>query len=176
MDERDLPPPERALYLKSKHAYESGNYAYVIQLCQVVLREVPGFLEARKLLRSAALLYNKGIKTGGSSVISLHIKGMTAAEALKKDPRAAMELAEQALATDPNGFPGNQLLYAAAKNAGFPAVAAYALETLIAANPRDTKLMQQLAEHYRANGEEKNAEAVQNKITKLNTPQPPKGM
>ena len=53
--EQQLSANARALYTKAKQANDIGNHGYVIQLMQAVLKEAPGFLEGRKLVRAAAL-------------------------------------------------------------------------------------------------------------------------
>ena len=123
--ENELSAQSRALYLKAKHANEIGNHGYVVQLMQPVLKESPGFLEGRKLTRAAALGQNKGKKAGFSMAGTT--LGMTSGGTLKKDPLAAMELAEKTLSTDPQNGPANQLLFEAASKAGFPETAAFAL-------------------------------------------------
>src|SRR6266436_2909242 len=126
--ENELPDALRALYLKARHANEIRNYGYVVQLMLPVLKEVPGFLDGRQLLRAASLAIQGGKKSGFS--LAGTTLGMTAGSTLKKDPLAAMELAEKTLAGDPTNTAGNQLLFEAANKAGFPEVAAFALETL----------------------------------------------
>jgi tetratricopeptide (TPR) repeat protein len=164
--ENDLSAPHRALFLKAKHANEIRNYGYVIQLMQSVLKEAPGFLEGRKLLRAAALA-NQGGKKSGFSLAGTTL-GITASSTLKKDPLAAMELAEKTLATEPTNTQANQLLFDAANKAGLPETAAFALETLVGANPKDTKLLHQLGSHYLATGENDKAVAVFNRASLLN--------
>ena len=166
LTEKDLNTQQRALFLKAQHANEIRNHGYAIQLMQSVLKEVPNFLDGRKLLRAAAIA-NQGAKKSGFSLAGTTL-GMTAGSTLKKDPLAAMELAEKTLANDPKGHPGNQLLFDAANKAGFPEVAAFALETLVGANPKDTKLMHQLGNQYIAMGENDKAVAVFSRIAQLN--------
>lgn len=143
-----------------------GNHGYVIQLMQPVLKEAPGFLEGRKLVRAAAMSQAKGKRAGFS--LGGTTLGITAGGTLKKDPLAAMEIAEKTLATDPTNPQGNQLLFEAANKAGFPLVAAFALETLVGSNPRDTKLMHQLGNHYLSMGDNDKAVAVFSRIAQVN--------
>ena len=164
--EKDLNAQQRALFLKAKQANDIRNHGYAIQLMQALLKDVPGFLDGRKLLRAAAIA-NQGAKKTGFSLAGTTL-GMTAGSTLKKDPLAAMELAEKTLATDPKGQPGNDLLFEAASKAGFPEVAAFALETLVGANPKDTKLMHRLGNQYLAMGENDKAVAIFSRIAELN--------
>ena len=164
--EKDLTEAQRALFQKARHANEIRNHGYAIQLMQSVLKQVPGFLEGRKLLRLAGLGAREGKKTGFS--LAGTTLGMTAGSTLKKDPLAAIELAEKTLATDPQSPQGNQLLWEAANRAGLPETAAFALETLVGANPKDTKLLHQLGGQYLTMGENDKAVAVYNRIVQIN--------
>ncbi len=164
--EKDLTEAQRALFQKARHANEIRNHGYAIQLMQSVLKQVPGFLDGRKLLRAAALASVEGKKSGFS--LAGTTLGMTAGSTLKKDPLAAMELAEKTLATDPKSPQGNQLLWEAANKAGLPETAAFAIETLVGANPKDTKLLHQLGIQYISMGENDRAVAVYNRIVQIN--------
>lgn len=164
--EKDLPENARALWLKSLHAIELRNYGYAISLMQAILKETPGFLEGRKRLRQVEILATKGKKPGmlsGLSTASLKGAGM-----VKKDPLAAMELAEKNLETDPNNPQINHLLKDAAKAAGYPEIAALALETIVTANPKDTKTMHELGEHYLTMGDADKAVLIYSKIAEMN--------
>ena len=164
--EKDLTDAQRALFQKARHANEIRNHGYAIQLMQSVLKQVPGFLDGRKLLRASALASVEGKKAGFS--LAGTTLGMTAGSTLKKDPLAAMELAEKTLGSDPKSSQGNQLLWEAANKAGLPETAAFALETLVGANPKDTKLLHQLASQYVSMGENEKAVAVYNRIVQIN--------
>ena len=163
--EKELPEALRALFLKAKQANDIRNYGYAIQLMQPVLKQAPGFLDGRKLLRAAALASVQGKKAGFS--LAGTTLGMTAGSTLKKDPLAAIELAEKTLATDPTNAQANQLLFEAASKAGLPETAAFAIETLVGANPKEKKLLHQLATHYLAMGDNDKAVAVYNRIVQL---------
>ena len=164
--ENQLQPAQRALYLKARSANDIGNHGYVIQLMQSVLKEQPNFLEGRKLVRAAALAATQGKKSGMS--LAGTTLGLTAAGTLKKDPLAAIEIAEKTLATDPKSVAGNQLLFEAAKKADMPETASFALETLVGANAADTKIMHQLVDHYIALGDSDKAVAICNRIMQVN--------
>ena len=164
--ENELTDAQRALVQKARHANEIRNHGYAIQLMQSVLKQVPGFLDGRKLLRAAALASADGKKAGFS--LAGTTLGMTAGSTLKKDPLAAIELAEKTLASDPKSAQGNQLLWEAANKAGLPETAAFALETLVGANPKDTKLMHQLGAQYVLMGENDKAVAIYSRIVQVN--------
>ncbi len=163
--EQELSSNARALFLKAKHANEIGNHGYVLQLVQTVLKEAPGFLDGRKLARAASLAQNKGRRSTFSLAGTTF--SITSSGSVKKDPLVAMELAEKSLANDPQSQQANQLLFEAANKAGFPEVASFALETLVGANPKDTKILHQLAAHYSAIGDNEKAVAVYNRILQI---------
>lgn len=163
--DKELSAEKRALWLKAMSAVELRNYGYAISLISNVIKEFPGFLEGRKVLRRAAIAATKGKKSflSGLSTASLKGGGM-----IKKDPLAAMELAEKSLESDPYNVQANNLLRDAAKAAEYPEIAAFALETIVEANPKDTKLMHELATHYLSMGQAEKAVEVYNRISAIN--------
>lgn len=163
--EKDLSPNARALWLKALSAVELRNYGYSISLIQAVLKEFPAFLDARRILRKAEVTSTKGKKSFLSGLSNASMKG---GGAVKKDPVAAMELAEKSLETDPYNAAANHLLKDAAKAAGFPEIASFALETIIEGNPKDTKVMHELGEHYLAMGSADKAVDIYSKIAEMN--------
>ncbi len=163
--EKELSDNARALWLKSLHAVELRNYGYAISLVQAILKEFPGFLEGRKRLRKVEVISTKGKKSFLSGLSTASMKG---AGMVKKDPLAAMELAEKTLEADPTNTQVNHLLKEAAKAAGFPEIAAFALETIVEANPNDTKTMHELGEHYLSMGDADKAVTIYSKIAEIN--------
>src|SRR5690606_30332163 len=85
-----------------------------------------------------------------------------------KDPLAAMELAEKTLANDPHNVQANMLLRDAANKAGHPETAAFAMETVVIANPKDLKLMHELGSQYLLMGASDKAVAIYSRIAELN--------
>jgi tetratricopeptide (TPR) repeat protein len=163
--EKDLPENSRQLWLKALHAVELKNYGYAISLIQAILKESPGFLDGRRRLRKVEILATKGKKSFLSGLSTASLKG---AGMIKKDPLAAMELAEKNLETDPTNTQINHLLKEAAKAAGYPEIAALALETIVEANPTDTKVMHELGEHYIAMNRPDDAVELYGKIVAIN--------
>ena len=49
--EADLPASVKALWLKALTAAQTKNHGYAIKLIQGVLKDNPGFLDGRKVLR-----------------------------------------------------------------------------------------------------------------------------
>ncbi len=163
--DKELPDDLRALWLKALSAVELRNHGYAISLIQTILKKAPNFLDGRKLLRKAEIAATSGKKSMLSGMSTAALKG---ASTIKKDPMAGLELAEKILESDPYSAQGNNLLKDAAKAAGLPAVAAFALETIIQGNPKDTKVMHELGEYYTLTGESDKAVNVYTKITEIN--------
>lgn len=163
--EKELSANGTSLWQKAGHAVEVGNFAYAVQLIRAILKETPGFIEGRKLLRKAEVQATKGKRSFLSGLSSLSLKGATS---IKKDPLAAMDLAEKTLETDPYSTPANHLLKEAALAAEMPEIATFALETLAEGNPRDTKVLHELAQHYYDRGDNDRAVALYNRIVELN--------
>jgi tetratricopeptide (TPR) repeat protein len=147
--EHDLPEEARKLWLKALHAFELRNYGYVMTLAQTVLKETPDFMPGRRVLRQAEVEATRGRKNFFGGINTTAMKG---GALVKKDPKAAMEMAEKLLESDPYNQQANMLLRDAAMAAGYPEVAAFALETLVQGNPKDTKALHALAAHYYENG------------------------
>jgi tetratricopeptide (TPR) repeat protein len=163
--DKELPDNARALWLKALSAVELRNFGYAISLIQAVLKDSPGFLDGRRMLRKAEVAHTKGKKSFLSGLSTAGLKG---AGMVKKDPVAAMELAEKTLESDPYNRQANDLLKEAAKAAGFPEIAAFALETLVEGSPKDTKLLHELGEQYSAMGDADKAVTTYSKIVELN--------
>ena len=163
--EKELSANTRGLWLKAMTAVELRNYGYAISLLQTVLKETPEFLEGRKVLRKAAIANTKGKKSmfGGFSA-----QGLKGAQLLKKDPAAALELAEKMLETDPHGAAGNHLLKDAATALGLSETAVFALQTIADGDTKDTKALHELGDLLYKLGEAEKAVNVYNKILEIN--------
>jgi len=166
--EKDLPQHLRASWLKAMSAYELKNYGYAIQLCQAILKELPGFLDGRKLARRAAAAKSSSSKKSlfgglsGSSFSTMKAQGL-----LKKSPVQAMDAVEKILEADPHNAQANQILREAAMAADLPETATFALETIVDGNPKDTKTMHELAKHFLKTDQPDRAVEVYNKITEV---------
>lgn len=168
MDEAQLSSDIRTLWLKAQSAYEQRHFTYAIKLCHVVLKDAPGFLDARRLARNSAasdLVGKKkkkglfGMSGGGLSLIKIQNQG-------KKDPMGALAMIEDELVKSPFDGGANDLLFDCALRLNMLDTAAYALETVRAGSPENTKLLHKLAEHYLARDEPDKAADVYNDIVK----------
>lgn len=165
--EKDLPDHLRATWLKAMSAMQLKNYGYTVQLLQTVLKEVPEFLTARQLARKASIAKNANKKSLMGGLSSASFSTMKVQGLLKKDPIAAMDAVEKLLDADPYGASLNQLLREAAMAAKMPEIAAFALETIVEGNLKDTKAMHELARHYMAHEQPTKAVEIYNSIQAL---------
>lgn len=147
---KELPQATRNLYDKAAQAVRVLNNDYALQILQAVLKDLPQFLEGRQLLRKAAIQKKGsagkkflGVSTSGLSVIKIQQKA-------KKDPQGAIVDVEAVLAEDPFNVQANTLLFDCANTLGMTSTASFALETVRAGHPQNTKPLHQLAEHYMA--------------------------
>jgi hypothetical protein len=68
--ENDLPNSQKQFWLKALTAVQASNLDYAITLLQAVLKDNPGFLEGRKLLRKCELQLSGGTKKKAASSAS----------------------------------------------------------------------------------------------------------
>lgn len=144
--EDKLPQKSRVLWLKSLSAVELKNYKYAISLCQAVLKEEPGFLDARVLARRCAFKEEVGEKKKsffGSGTSTSKLNGQ-----IKKDVKAGLLAVEQELEKDPANADINELLYEFAVQHSMCDTAIFALETVRKGAPDNTKMLHKLASHY----------------------------
>lgn len=164
--ETELPSSVQALWLKAQSAYEMKNFTYAISLSHAVLKEEPGFLDARRLARNSAVAENAGKKVkkglfGGSGLSLMKIPSLG-----KKDPAAAMTALEKELVKSPFDGQANDMLFDNAMRCNMLETAAFALETVRSGSPENTKLLHKLAEHYLARDMPDKAADVYNDIVK----------
>lgn len=131
----------------AKASVERNNPGYAIKFLQAILKQQPGFLLARKLLRQAEIT-----ETGaqiGQAKKSLFGGGAGAhLRKAKKDPAAALVEIEKELEKDPFNPGLNDALHEAALLLNLLDTAAFALETTHKGNPQITKLSHKLAQFY----------------------------
>ncbi len=166
--EQELAPNLKPLWLKALTAVQASNLDYAITLLQGVLKESPGFLEGRKLLRNCELQLSGGskkkgglfgIQTGGMGVMKLQ-------SAAKKDPMGTLPLIEKELEKDPLSDQANDLLFDVCVKLELFETAAFALETIRKGSPENSKLLHKLATFYITREQPSLAAEVYNDIIK----------
>lgn len=147
----EVPRNVRELFEKGMVAYQRNNFDYAIQILNGVLDQEPGFFEARQLLRATqqqkpqekAGLFRKLV--GGASNAPALAKGQLA---LRNNPKDALSAAESILNSDPANTSAHKLLAEGAIALGLTKTAVMALETVVAAEPNDAKVVRNLAGLY----------------------------
>jgi len=162
--EKELSENSRNNWLKAVSAAEIHNFGYAVTLLQSVLKEAPEFLEGRKLLRKAQINQASGKKNFFGGLSTLAFKGP---QLLKKDPLAALELAEKTLESDPFNNAANHLLKDAALALGQFETAVFALQTLVEGEPKNTKALSELGELYFTHGDADKALNIFNKVLEI---------
>lgn len=148
--EKDLPTSIKPLWLKALTAVQTSNLLFGITLLQGVLKECPGFLPGRKMLRQCELQLAGdtkkkkglfGMSTGGGTSMKLSSQ-------VKKDPAGSLPLIEKELEKDPGCESANELLFETCVKLELFETAAFALETIRRTHPENARLLHKLAEFY----------------------------
>jgi len=163
--EKDLAPNLKPLWLKALSAVQTSNLPYAISLLQAVLKDSPGFVEGRKLLRKVEVQHTGGAKKKGG-LFGIQSGNMKLASQAKKDPEGSLVLIEKELEKEPYNDSANDLLFDTCVKLEFWETAAFALETVRKGNPENTKLLHKLAEHYLSREKPLLASEVYNDIIK----------
>ena len=165
ISEKELSQQNRALWLKATSAIETRNYGYAITLIQGILKDSPEFLTGRQWLRRAEIAFTKGKKSFMGGGASLQV--MKAQGAVKKDPKAALVMAEEMLEKEPHNMAANGLLRDAAAALTYTETVGFALETMRDAEPKNTKVLHELARHYVSSDQAEKAIDVYTAITAI---------
>jgi tetratricopeptide (TPR) repeat protein len=165
--EKELPPNLKPLWLKAITAVQTANLTYGVSLLQAVLKDAPGFLEGRKMLRKCEFQLAGNVKKkaglfGGGGGMAM----MKLASAAKKDPTSAVPLIEKELEKDPFNDQANDLLFDTFIRLDLFESAAFALETVRKGSPENAKLLHKLAEFYISRDQPMIASEVYNDIIK----------
>jgi len=160
--EAELDPKHQGLWKKALISAERKNWEYVIDQVLPIVKENVGFIDGRKLLRSS-----ESQATGGSGgkKFSFGLGGFKPSS--KKEPAEQIaDMEENVFRKDPFNLNANEQLYDIAMKMHFPELAAFALETIRAGHPENTKHMHKLAQHYMAHEQPELASEVYRLIFK----------
>ena len=166
--EKELPHNLKPLWLKALSAVQTNNLSYAVSLLQAVLKDGPGFLDGRKILRNCEIQLCGGPKKKGG-LFSIQTGGMglmKLASQAKKDPAGSLPLIEKELEKDPYNESANDLLFDTFVRMELFESAAFALETVRKGYPENAKLLHKLAEFYFAHDQHLIASDVYNDIIK----------
>lgn len=161
--EAELDPKYQALWKKALISAERKNWEYVIDQMMPIVTANLGFLDGRKLLRSA----EGEVAGSGGKKFSFGLGGLKPTS--KKDPvETIADMEENVFRKDPFNLNANEQLYDIAMKMQFTDLASFALETIRAGHPDNTKNMHKLAQHYLAHQQPEKAADVFNAILKVN--------
>lgn len=167
----DAPKSVRTFYDKGMAAMERANLNYAMDMFEAALEIEPRILHIRKLLRAVAIQHHK---TGNPSKLTSittsakGIKGLVKIATLKKkEPKAALALAEKLLRTDPLNLKFVLTLCETAIAADLPEAAVQTLEMLRDHNPAELSILEPLADLYNTTGQFKKEYDCRNKIVRL---------
>ncbi|WP_395751204.1 tetratricopeptide repeat protein [Prosthecobacter sp.] len=142
VQEADLDPKYQALWKKALISAERKNWEYVIDQVMPIVTANVGFLDGRKLLRSA-----EGEVVGSGKKFSFGLGGLKPSS--KKDPAETIaDMEENVFRKDPFNLSANDQLFDLAMKMNYPELASFALETIRGGHPENTKNMHKLARHY----------------------------
>ena len=161
--EKELPQGYKNTYDKAVAAIKMSNHGYAVELLLSILKDVPAFLDGRRVLRQMEVTVNGGKK---KFLDTSSVKLRKSAATVKKDPVAAIFEIEEVLKEDPMSMAANMALFEAANAASMPRTAAFALETALKGKPGDTKLGHRLAEFLMAHDEPEQAIKIYEHILK----------
>lgn len=164
--EAELPAALKDHWKNAKASVERNNAGYAIKFLQAILKEEPGFLNARKLLRQAEI--NETGATPGSNKKGLFGGGGGGAMArqAKKDPTGALVALEKELEKDPFNVGLNEVLHDIALRMNLMGTSSFALETARKGSPENTKVAHKLAQYYVARDMHSEASVVYRDIVK----------
>ena len=147
IQEDELNANVKPLWLKSLAAAQNKNHGYAVKLLQTVLKDTPGFLDGRRLLRQCAVSETSGQKRK-SGFFGGGFGSMKFASAAKKDPLGTLPQLEAELAKAPYSPELNDILFDICVKLGMEKTAAFALETIRKGHPDQTKYLHKLAHFY----------------------------
>jgi tetratricopeptide (TPR) repeat protein len=148
--EAELTPRQRESFKKARQAAQRDNFDYVVTLLQQMLKETPGFLDGRKLLRETCIRKSKAGSRIMQSLSSLSTAPalMKAQGLTKKNPMEALVVLEQVLVDDPFNEQANNLMSQIARDQDMVETACFAHEILQRAKPNDIPNLLQLGKMY----------------------------
>ena len=166
ISEEELPDSLKEHWKSAKASVERNNQGYAIKFLQAILKEEPGFLNARKLLRQAEIVETGA--TPGSSKKGLFGGGSGGAfiRQAKKDSAAALVALEKELEKDPFNVSLNEALHEISLGMNLLGTSSFALETARKGNPENTKVAHRLAQFYVVRDMHAEASAVYRDIVK----------
>lgn len=167
---KDVTTAVRSLYQKALNVLDTENgLNYGIELLKSVLQREPGFVDARKALRTAER--RRCSAMGGIAKFFAQMKSgkylIRAKANIGKNPLSAMADMEEALALYLFSSPALNILADAAKAAGGLSIAIESLELIREFDPDNEVNLNKLCEFYKEAGDGANVLQVSQKLAEL---------
>lgn len=162
--EAELDPKYQNLWKKALISAERKNWEYVIDQVLPIVTANVGFMDGRKLLRSAE---GEVVGSGGKK-FSFGLGGLKLSSGKKEPIEMIADMEENVFRKDPFNIAANEQLYEISMKMQYPELAAFALETIRGGHPENTKNMHKLAQHYMAHDQPKEAAQTYSHIIKVN--------
>ena len=155
---KDLSTAARRLYERAETSVAQRNYGYAFEMLRGLLRQEPGFLDGRALLRKAQLdRFNGkvGLVAQGMAALKTFMPVTVKGPVLLQRGKFidAMDVAEKALEFDPTASGSLSFLAKAAEGADLKLIAVAAYELAVKYHPKDIGLLQCLARVYEETGD-----------------------
>lgn len=155
-----IPPAQRDLYEKAIAALQKNNLDYAITLLTTVLRQEPGFYDAREALRATQHKRASGSRSFFKKLVGSASTLTRGKLALRSSPAEALQIAEEALNEDPTNLDAHELLSEAAMALDLPRTALLSLEVAFKARSGNRKLALNLAAALARQGNRPRAEKI----------------
>lgn len=160
----NVPKKARENYEKGQAGLERANYDYAMDMLELALEICPEFTKARKALRTAQILKFKAGKSNAFSNAMSSLSGfggvMSLQGLLKKDPKKAMQKAEELLRKNPLNPQFVKLAVDAALAAQMPEAAVVTLEGFTESGSADIPTLRSLAKLLQSVGRMHDARLV----------------
>lgn len=165
---QQVSPRIRETYKRAQEALQKNNVDYAVDLLISVLSLEPALDEVRQELRDLQVQAAKGKKTNATmSSLSGMGKKMAVKKALKKDPKAALNLAEELLKVDVLNPAFLDIYCEAAEAAEQPSAGAVTLASVLKIDRKNDKLTEKLGHLYLAMGDSHRARETFERLGEL---------
>lgn len=161
-----LDPRLRKQVDKASVAIDKGNPAYAIDVCMNILKQTPGCLEVREILRKAQNRQagERKAQPAFMKKINAFSFGLGSASKIKKDPQKVLIAAEEAITKQPDNAAAHKLLGQAAEAMEFHKTAVFAFSTVKDLEPDDISNLKALARALIASGEPREAVKIADQV------------
>jgi tetratricopeptide (TPR) repeat protein len=166
---KDVSSSIRTAFQKANDVIRKNNSEYAVELLKGIVQKEPTFMEAREALRSQEKIKSDNLGAFAKIIANMKI-GMVLTKGrskLKKAPKEAMAIAEEALAMNLYSPPALNLLADAASEAKAFYIAVEALEIVDELQPKNEVNLRKMAKTYESNSQGREVLRVWQRISEL---------